>query len=44
MLKHIQQIGRPLAYAFQKWLHSKLGLISQKGELADAMRSRAGRD
>src|SRR5258708_33035617 len=36
----------PLADAFQKWLRTKRGLISQKGKLAErsAMRSRAGRD
>ena len=31
-----QQRGRPLADAFQKWLPTKRGLISQKGKLADA--------
>ncbi len=30
-----QQRGRPLADAFQKWLPTKLGLIIQKGKLAD---------
>ncbi len=29
------QRGRPLADAFQKWLPTKLGLIIQKGKLAD---------
>ena len=33
-----QQKSRPLADAFQKWLRTKLGLISQKGKLADAIR------
>jgi hypothetical protein len=33
-----QRGGRPLADAFQKWLRTKLGLISQKGKLADAIR------
>ena len=33
-----QQRGRPLADAFQKWLRTKRGLISQKGKLADATR------
>jgi transposase len=33
-----QQRGRPLADAFQKWLRTELGLISQKGKLADAIR------
>ena len=33
-----QQRGRPLADAFKKWLRTKLGLISQKGKLADAIR------
>ena len=33
-----QRRGRPLADAFQKWLRTKLGLISQKGKLADAIR------
>jgi hypothetical protein len=33
-----QQSGRPLTDAFQKWLRTKRGLISQKGKLADAMR------
>jgi transposase len=33
-----QQRGRPLADAFQKWLRTKRGLISQKGKLADAIR------
>ena len=31
-----QQRGRPLADAFQKWLRTKCGLISQKGKLAAA--------
>ena len=33
-----QQRGWPLADAFQKWLRRKRGLISQKGQLADAIR------
>src|SRR5437879_2643433 len=33
-----QQKSRPLADAFQKWLRTKLALISQKGKLADAIR------
>ena len=33
-----QQRGRPLADAFQKWLRTKRGLISQKVKLADAVR------
>ena len=33
-----QQKSLPLADAFQKWLRTKLGLISQKGKLADAIR------
>jgi transposase len=33
-----QQRGRPLVDAFQKWLRTKFGLISQKGKLADAIR------
>jgi len=37
-----QQRGRPLADAFQKWLRTKLGLISQKGKLADAIRYALG--
>lgn len=32
------QKSRPLADALQKWLRTKLGLISQKGKLADAIR------
>jgi transposase len=35
---HSTQRGRPLADAFQKWLRTKRGLISQKGKLADAIR------
>lgn len=33
-----QQKSRPLAVRFQKWLHTKLALISQKGKLAEAIR------
>src|SRR5882762_7386606 len=33
-----QQKGRPLAETFERWLHAKLGLISQKGKLAEAIR------
>lgn len=33
-----QQKSRPLADTFQKWLHTKLVLISQKGKLAEAIR------
>jgi transposase len=33
-----QQRSRPLADAFQKWLQTKLSLISQKGKLAEAIR------
>jgi hypothetical protein len=33
-----QQKGRPLAEIFERWLHAKLGLISQKGKLAEAIR------
>jgi len=33
-----QQKSWPLADAFQKWLRTKLGLISQKGKLPDAIR------
>ncbi len=33
-----QQKSRPLAEAFEQWLRTKLGLISQKGKLADAIR------
>ena len=33
-----QQRGWPLADAFQKWLRRKRGLISQKGQLVDAIR------
>jgi transposase len=33
-----QQKSRPLADAFQQWLRAKLGLISQKGKLAEAIR------
>ena len=33
-----QPKSRPLADAFQKWLRTKLGLISQKGKLPDAIR------
>ena len=33
-----QQKSRPLADRFQKWLHTKLALISQKGKLAEAIR------
>jgi hypothetical protein len=33
-----QQKSRPLADTFQKWLRTKLGLISQKGKLAEAIR------
>lgn len=32
------QKSRPFADALQKWLRTKLGLISQKGKLADAIR------
>lgn len=32
------QKSRPLADALQKWLRTKLGMISQKGKLADAIR------
>jgi hypothetical protein len=30
--------SRPLADAFEQWLRTKLGLISQKGKLAEAIR------
>jgi hypothetical protein len=33
-----QQKSRPLADAFEQWLRTKLGLISQKGKLAEAIR------
>src|SRR4051812_45253622 len=33
-----QQKSRPLAETFEQWLGAKLGLISQKGKLADAIR------
>ncbi|BBZ97116.1 hypothetical protein JOE51_004879 [Bradyrhizobium japonicum] len=33
-----QQKSRPLAEAFERWLRAKLALISQKVELADAIR------
>jgi transposase len=33
-----QQKSRPLADAFEQWLRVKLGLISQKGKLAEAIR------
>ncbi|MFK4492433.1 hypothetical protein ABIA45_007511 [Bradyrhizobium sp. USDA 336] len=33
-----QQKSRPLADTFQKWLHAKRALISQKGKLPDAIR------
>jgi transposase len=33
-----QQKSRPLAEAFEQWLRAKLGLISQKGKLAEAIR------
>jgi transposase len=33
-----QQKSRPLADTFEHWLGAKLGLISQKGKLADAIR------
>ena len=33
-----QQKSRPLAEAFEPWLHAKLSLISQKGKLAEAIR------
>ena len=33
-----QQKSRPLADTFEQWLRAKLGLISQKGKLADAIR------
>jgi transposase len=31
-------VSRPFVDAFQKWLRTKFGLISQKGKLADAIR------
>src|ERR1700730_7307545 len=33
-----QQKGRPLAETFERWLQAKLGLISQRGKLAEAIR------
>jgi hypothetical protein len=33
-----KQKSRPLADAFEQWLRVKLGLISQEGKLADAIR------
>lgn len=33
-----QQKRRPVADTFEQWLRAKLGLISQKGKLADAIR------
>lgn len=33
-----QQKSRPLAETFERWLRAKLGLISQKGKLAEAIR------
>jgi transposase len=33
-----QQKSRPLADSFEQWLRAKLGLISQKGKLAEAIR------
>ena len=33
-----QQKSRPLAETFEQWLRAKLGLISQKGKLAEAIR------
>ena len=33
-----QQKIRPLADTFEQWLRAKLGLISQKGKLAEAIR------
>jgi transposase len=33
-----QQKSRSLADAFERWLHAKLALISQKGKLAEAIR------
>jgi transposase len=33
-----QQKSRPFADTFEKWLRAKLGLISQKGKLAEAIR------
>ena len=33
-----QQRSRPLIDAFEPWLHAKLGLISQKSKLAEAIR------
>ena len=33
-----QQKSRPLANTFEQWLRAKLGLISQKGKLAEAIR------
>src|SRR4030081_1675651 len=33
-----QQKSRPLADTFEQWLRTKLGLISQKGRLAEAIR------
>jgi transposase len=33
-----QQKSQPLANAFEQWLRAKLGLISQKGKLAEAIR------
>jgi transposase len=33
-----QQKSRPLADTFEQWLRAKLGLISQKGKLAEAIR------
>jgi len=33
-----QRKSRPLADAFEQWLRTKLGLISQKGKLAEAIR------
>src|SRR5258705_4565311 len=33
-----QQKSQPLANAFEQWLRAKLGLVSQKGRLAEAIR------
>lgn len=38
-----QPKSRSLVDALEGWLRAKLGLISQKGKLAEVMRSRAGR-
>jgi hypothetical protein len=38
-----QQKSRLLAETFERWLRAKLALIIQKGKLADAIRSHAGK-